>query len=186
MGLIGRWKWKGWAAAALALLPMSIASAAESSDFAADLSRLARARDVHCAFYKVYEIDPDTGDRVMVEGRSDMLAHYQSISVARATARQIHTRMAGSRNVRVLQTPNYLHFIDDAGGYYQVTTVYGCLDHDERRGVCRTYGAAATRHFDARVLLEPDLVYERGRDLAEPGFCDHGFVEAVEAARDTR
>jgi hypothetical protein len=183
---MGRPGWRAWAAAALALLPVSLASSAESSDFAADLNRIARARDVHCAFYKAYDIDPDTGDRVMVEGRSDALAHYQDISVARATARQIHTRMAGSRNVRVVRTPNYLHFIDDAGGYYQVTTVYGCLDHDETRGVCRTYGAAAMRHFDARVLLQPDLVYARSRDLAEPGFCDHGFVEAVEAARDTR
>ncbi|MGH7290753.1 MAG: hypothetical protein ACREJT_06060 [Myxococcota bacterium] len=154
-----------------------------TGDFGADLNRLARARHVHCAFYRNYEIDADTGDRVMVEGHADALAHYQGISVARASARQIHTRMAGSRDVKVVRTPRYLHFIDDAGGFYQVTTIYGCLDHDERRGVCRTFGAAAMRHFDARVLVEPDLVFDRGRDLVEPGFCDHGFVEAVEAAQ---
>ena len=172
------------AATLIAALPTAAGYATEAADFSADLNRLARARHVHCAFYRAYEIDAETGDRVMVEGRGDALAHYQDISVARATARQIHTRMAGSRDVKVVRTPNYLHFIDDAGGYYQVTTIYGCLDHDAKRGVCRTYGAAATRHYNARVLREPDAVFERARRLAEPGFCDHGFVEAVETAHD--
>ena len=182
-------RWRGLlAAGVLAVLPAAGTPAADAAEdsFGADLNRLARARDVHCAFYKAYEIDPDTGDRVMVEGRSDVLAHYQDISVARATARQIHTRMAGSRDVKVVRTPRYLHFIDEAAGYYQVTTVYGCLDHDARTGACRTYGAAATRHYNARVLREPDAVFERARPVSEPGFCDHGFVEAVEAARDAR
>ncbi len=180
-----------WAAVLVAIAlfpvwaPLAGAAGAENA-FGADLNRLARARNVHCAFYRAYEIDPDTGDRVMVEGRADALAHYQDISVARATARQIHTRMAGSREVTVVRTPHYLHFIDEAGGYYQVTTVYGCFDHDPRTGVCRTYGAAATRHYNARVLREPDAVFERARRVSEPGFCDHGFVEAVETARESK
>jgi hypothetical protein len=173
----------GSGSAVAAVLASALAAAsAGAADFGADLARLARASSVHCAFYRDYEIDAATGDRVMVEGRADALANYQGISIPRATARQISTRMAGSRPVSVIKTARYLHFIDYVAGLYQVTTIYGCLDYDDHRGTCRTYGAAASRHFDARVLLEPDLVFDRVRDLAEPGFCDHGFVNAVESA----
>ena len=42
--------------------------------------------------------------------------------------------------------------------------------------------ALALRRFDARVLREPDKVYEELQALAEPGFCDHSFIHLQEAA----
>src|SRR5262245_34412687 len=47
-------------------------------------ANLLQARYVHCAFYKAYEVDRDTGDNVMVEGRSDTLTHFQGIEGGRA------------------------------------------------------------------------------------------------------
>ena len=34
---------------------------------------LLQSRYVHCAFYKAYDVDTATGDRIMVEGRSHRL-----------------------------------------------------------------------------------------------------------------
>jgi len=142
---------------------------------------LVQSRFVHCAFYKSYDIDRTTGDRIMVEGRSDTLTHFQRIDDRHA--RQITTRIAGSRNVAVLRTSRYLHFVDDLGGFYLLTTIYACLDRDARTGTCVTYGAMQSRHFDSRVLFDPDTVYESIRDVSEPGFCDHSFIGVHEAAR---
>jgi len=141
---------------------------------------LVQSRFVHCAFYQAYDIDRATGDRIMVEGRSDTLTHFQRIDDNHA--RQITTRIAGAREVRVLKSSKYLHFVDEIGGMYLLTTVYACLDRDARTGTCITYGAMQSRHFDSRVLFEPDAVYERIRDVAEPGFCDYSFVGLREAA----
>jgi len=66
---------------------------------------------------------------------------------------------------------------------YVMTTVYGCIDRDERQGHCTTYGAVHSRHFDSRAVSNPDAVYETVRDAAEPGFCDHSFVSVQEASR---
>jgi len=144
---------------------------------------LVRSRYVHCAFYKSYNVDPVTGDLVLVEGRSDTLTHFQAIEGNRA--RQITTRVAGARDVRVAHTGKYLHFIDQVAGMYLLTTIYGCLDRD-KRGVCMTYGAMQSRHFDTRVLSDPDAVYEALKSSSEPGFCDHSFIGIQEAARDTK
>lgn len=141
---------------------------------------LAQSRYVHCAFYKAYDVDPATGDRIMVEGRSHSLTHFQGIRDGRA--RQISTRAAGGRNVRVLSDGKYLHFLDSAAGLFVQTTVYGCIAHDER-GTCMTYGAVQTRHFDTRVLADPDAVYEALKDRSDPGFCDHSFIGIREASR---
>ena len=141
---------------------------------------LAQSRYVHCAFYKAYDVDPATGDRIMVEGRSHSLTHFQAIHDGQA--RQISTRTAGARHVRVLSGGKYLHFLDSAAGLYVLTTVYGCLARDER-GTCITYGAVQSRHFDTRVLSDPDVVYEALKDSSDPGFCDHSFIGIQEAAR---
>lgn len=156
-----------------------VASAAAAQTTSYD--NLVQSRSVHCAFYKAYDIDPATGDRILVEGHSDTLTHFQRIDDDHA--RQITTHIAGARNVTVLKSAKYLHFVDDIGGMYLLTTVYACLARDERSGTCITYGAMQSRHFDSRVLFDPDSVYERIRDVSEPGFCDHSFIGLREAAR---
>lgn len=165
------------AAASIALLAPAADLAAQG---ASTFDNLVQSRYVHCAFYKAYEVDRITGDHVLVEGRSDTLTHFQGIDGDRA--RQITTRVAGAREVRVAHTGKYLHFIDRMAGMYVLTTVYGCIDRD-KRGICVTYGAMQSRHFDARVLSDPDGVYERLKDSSDPGFCDHSFFGIQEAAR---
>jgi hypothetical protein len=161
--------------AVAALLPAG-GSGAESTPAYAQLMK---SRLVHCAFYKAYEVDGLTGDLVLTEGRSSSLTHFQGIRGDHA--RQISTRMAGARDVRVVRTDKYLHFIDQLAGMYLLTTVYGCIDQD-RHGVCLTYGATQSRHFDARVLRDPDTVYEALKDRSDPGFCDHSFIGVREAS----
>lgn len=161
-----------------ALLALLLAGPAHAQLTAFD--NLVQSRYVHCAFYKAYQEDRATGDLVLVEGRSDTLTHFQGINGDRA--RQITTRVAGAREVRVARTGKYLHFIDEMAGMYVLTTVYGCIDRD-KRGMCVTYGAMQSRHFDSRVLSDPDAVYERLKDSSDPGFCDHSFVGIHEAAR---
>src|SRR5262245_47342623 len=162
--------------AALAAVLAAVPVQAQNSVFA----NLVQSRYVHCAFYKAYEVDRVTGDHVLVEGRSDTLTHFQGIEGNRA--RQITTRTAGARDVRVVHTGKYLHFIDRVAGMYVLTTIRDCIDRD-RRGICVTYGAMQSRHFDARVLSDPDAVYENLRDHSDPGFCDHSFFGIQEAAR---
>jgi len=151
-----------------------------------DLADLARARFVHCAFYKHYETDAATGDPVMVEGRADALMHFEAVDARHETARAIYTRMSGKREVAVVQTRKYIHFVDNVAGMYIMTTVHSCLDYDEKRGLCVTYGAANSRLFDASVLSDPDGVYERIKDEADPGFCDQSFIGLREAANKPR
>jgi hypothetical protein len=119
---------------------------------------LVRSPYVHCEFYKAYAVDS--------------LTHFQRIRGDRA--RQISTRAAGAREVRVAHTEKYVHFIDSVAGMFVLTTVTGCLERGPR-GVCATYGAMQSRHFDARVLTDPDSVYERLQGRSDPGFCDHSF-----------
>ncbi len=66
---------------------------------------------------------------------------------------------------------------------YVVTTVYACLERDPNTDVCINYGAVNARHFDSRVLSDPDAVFEELQARAEPGFCDHSFLNVMEAAR---
>lgn len=161
--------------ALLALLPAASVHAQTTA-----FDNLLQSRYVHCAFYKVYEVDRATGERVLVEGRSETLTHFQGIHDGRA--RQITTRAAGAREVRVALTGKHLHFIDNVAGMFVLTTVYGCIDRDAR-GVCVSYGAMQSRHFDSRVLTDPDAAYERLRDSSDPGFCDHSFFGIQKASR---
>ena len=117
----------------------------------------------------------------MVEGRSDTLTHFQRIDDNLAL--QITTRLAGAREVRVVKTAKYLHEIDHINGMFLLTTDYACLERDERSGTCMTYGAMQTRQSDSRVRFDPDTVYERIRDAAEPGFCDHSFIGLRESRK---
>lgn len=161
-----------------ALLALLLAGSAHAQTTTFD--NLVQSRYIHCAFYKAYQVDRATGDRVLVEGRSDTLTHFQDIHGDRA--RQITTRTAGAREVRVARTDKHLHFIDGRAGMFVVTTVYGCIDRDPR-GNCITYGAMQSRHFDGRVLSDPDAVYERLKGSSDPGFCDHSLVGIQEASR---
>ncbi len=161
------------------MLSCAFAAHAQNATF----DNLVQSRFVHCAFYKAYETDRASGDLVLVEGRSNSLTHFQGIEGNHA--RQITTRMAGARDVRVARTAKYLHFIDHIAGMYVLTTVYDCIDRD-KRGVCVTYGAMQSRHFDPRVLSDPDAVYEALKDSSDPGFCDHSFVNVQEASRGGR
>lgn len=162
----------------IALLALLAAGSAHAQSTLFD--NVVQSRYVHCAFYRDYEVDRATGDRVLVEGRSDSLTHFQGIRGDRA--RQISTRAAGAREVRVAHTGRYLHFIDGAAGMFVQTTIYGCIDRDAR-GICVTYGAMQSRHFDAHVLTDPDSVYERLRGSSDPGFCDHSFIGIQGAPR---
>jgi hypothetical protein len=140
---------------------------------------LARSPFVHCAFYRQYDIDPQTGDRLLVEGRSNSLMHYQRRSDVSMLA--LDTRRAGARDAMVVRGKKYLHFIEYGAGLYVVTTIYACLERDAQ-GTCINYGAVNARHFDSRVLRDPDAVYEELQAYAEPGFCDHSFLNVQEAA----
>ena len=165
------------AACGLALAVTMPAGAQDATPF---FDNLARSPSVHCAFYRDYDIDPRSGDRLLVEGRSNSLTHYQR--QRGAGLRSIDTRRAGAVDVQVMHG-RYLHFIERSAGMYVVTTVYACLERDPRTETCINYGAVNTRHFDARVLREPDRVYEELQARAEPGFCDHSFIHLQEAAR---
>jgi hypothetical protein len=167
-------------AAALGAVPVAVAG--DSSD----ISQLVRARYVHCAFYKSYETDPATGGPIMVEGRSNSLMYFQRIDVEHETADAISTRMSGRRSVTVKKTAKAIHFIDNVDGMYVMTSVHSCLDFDEKHGVCLTYGAINARVFDSTVLADPDKVYDRIKDIADPGFCDHSFIGIQEASHSDR
>lgn len=165
---------------ALFALVLAGSVCAESTPF----DNLVQSRYVHCAFYQTYEVDRATGDLVMVEGRSHSLTHFQAIRDGHA--RQISTRVAGARNVRVISGAKYLHFVDHIEGMYVLTTVYGCLDRDPRSGTCVRYGAMQSRHFDPRVVSDADAVYEALKDNSDPGFCDHSFINIQEASSRNR
>jgi hypothetical protein len=167
------------ALAAVVTAATIVPAAAERTDF----TNLARSRFVHCAFYKNYETDPATGDPIMVEGRANALMHFQAIDEAHESARAIYTRMAGRREVVVRHTAKAIHFIDNVAGMYLLTTVYSCLDFDDKRGICVTYGASHARVFDSAVLQDPDAVHEKIKASAEPGFCDHSFIGIQEASK---
>ena len=164
----------------LASIALLAPSAGSGADGASTFDKLVQSRLVHCAFYKAYEVDRNTGDLVLTEGRSESLTHVQGIKDGRA--RQISTRMAGARDVRVSRSGKYLHFVDEVAGMYILTTVYGCIDRD-KHGICMTYGAMQSRNFDPRSIRDPDAVYEALKDNSDPGFCDHSFVNVQEASR---
>jgi len=161
---------------AVLLAPATAAAAEPASPF----GNLVQSRYVHCAFYKAYETDNPAGELVLVEGRSSSLTHFQRI--AGGYARQISTRVAGARDVRVMDRGKYLHFVDTMAGMYVLTTVYGCIDRAPKSGTCVTYGATQSRHFDPRVLTDPDAVYDALKAGADPGFCDHSFINIQEAS----
>lgn len=150
---------------------------------AAEFDNVVSSRYVHCAFYASHDTDLATGNLVLAEGRADSLTHFQRIDSVRGVARAISTRKAGAREVRVARNGRYLHFIEHAGGMYVLTTVHSCIARDGRSGVCVTYGASQARHFDSRVVQDPDRVFESLRADADPGFCDHSFIGMQEAAR---
>ena len=165
---------------ALLLAMLVVPAAAPAAEGAAQFVNLERSRYVHCAFYKAYETDGSTGDLIMVEGQSNSLTHFQRIGAGHA--RQISTRVAGARDVRVMDRGKYLHFVDTMAGMYVLTTIYGCIDHDPKSSVCVTYGATQSRHFNPRVLTDPDAVYEELRAESDVGFCDHSFINVQEAS----
>lgn len=164
----------------LATVAWLVPSGGIGAESVSNFDKLVKSRLVHCAFYKAYEVDRRTGDLVLMEGRSDSLTHFRGIKDGHA--RQISTRMAGAREVRVSRRGKYLHFVDEVAGMYVLTTVYGCIDRD-KNGVCMTYGAMQSRNFDPRVLSDPDAVYEALKNNSDPGFCDHSFINVQEAAR---
>ena len=167
---------------AVGLCVAGAGGAADRTDF----TQLAKSRYVHCAFYKGYETDPATGGPVMVEGRADSLVHFQNVDVKNASARAIYTRRSGSHDVTVIQTRKAIHFIENVAGMYMMTSVHSCLEFDEKRGACVMYGAVNSRVFDTAVLNDPDRVYEKIKNAADPGFCDYSFIGTQEAATGKR
>ena len=167
---------------ATALGAACAARAAERTDF----TQLAQSRYIHCAFYKGYETDPATGGPIMVEGKADSLVHYQNVDVRHAKAQAIYTRMSGSHEVTVIRTDKAIHFIENVAGMYVMTSVHTCLETDEKSGACVMYGAVNARLFDSAVKSDPDKVYEKIKDKADPGFCDYSFIGIQEAATGAR
>lgn len=161
------------------LLAAALPAAAQQAGVA-QFENLATSPHVHCAFYRQYDIDTRTGDRLLVEGASNSLTHYQRQN---GRLRSIDTRRAGARDALLIRGRKYLHFIERNAGFYVVTTIYACLERDVRTDLCINYGAMNARHFDSRVLREPDAVFEDLQAHAEPGFCDHSFIHLREAAR---
>jgi hypothetical protein len=94
--------------------------------------------------------------------------------------------MSGTREVLAVQTAKYMHFVDNVAGMYILTTVHSCLNYDAKRGVCLTYGASNSRLFEASLPGDPDAVYERIRNAADPGFCDQSFIGIREATSQPR
>jgi len=141
---------------------------------------LARSPYIHCAFYRQYDVDPGTGQLLLVEGRSDSLTHFQRQRGGGVLS--IDTRRTGALDAQLLRGRKYLHFIERNAGMYVVTTIYACLERDPGTDACINYGAVNARHFDTRVLSDPDAVFEELQARAEPGFCDHSFLEVREAA----
>jgi hypothetical protein len=167
----------------LATLGMALCAAAPAAAQQAEVAQfeiLATSPYVHCAFYRQYEIDARSGDRLLIEGASDSLTHYQRQD---GRLRSIDTRRAGARDTQLLRGKKYLHFVERSAGFYVVTTVYACLERDAHSDQCVNYGAINARHFDSRVLVDPDKVFEELQAHAEPGFCDHSFLHVQEAAR---
>ena len=121
--------------------------------------------------------------RHRVAAAIDQTVQHPHVKAARQQAFAIYTRMAGRRDVQMRHTAKAVHFIDNVGGMYLLTTVHNCLDYDDRHGVCLTYGATHARVFDAAVVRDPDAVYEKIKAGAEPGFCDHSFIGIQEAAK---
>src|SRR5688572_16608209 len=78
------------------LLTLALAGPAQAQGI---FDNLVQSRYVHCAFYKTYDVDRNTGDLVLVEGRSQSLTHFQAIHDGHA--RQISTRVAGARHVKM-------------------------------------------------------------------------------------
>lgn len=161
------------------MLAAALPAAAQQAEVA-QFENIATSPYVHCAFYRQYEIDPDTGNRLLVEGASNSLTHYQRQD---GRLRSIDTRRAGARDAQLLRGKKYLHFIERRAGLYVVTTIYACLERDARSDMCINYGAVNAQHFDVRVLRDPDAVFEELQAHAEPGFCDHSFIHLQEAAR---
>lgn len=161
------------------LLWLAASGTVMAQESASPFRHLAASPSVHCAFYRDYDIDPGSGDRLLVEGRSNSLTHYQRRGAG--PVRSIDTRRAGAVDVQVVEG-RYLHYIERSAGMYIVTTVYACLERDPQSGICINYGAVNARHFDPRVLREPDRVYEELQAGAEPGFCDHSFIHLQESA----
>lgn len=153
-------------------LSVAVPAAAQQGEVV-QFENLATSPYVHCAFYRQYEIDPRTGDRLLVEGASNSLTHYQRQG---GRLRSIDTRRAGARDAQMIRGRKYLHFVERSAGLYVVTTVYACLERDARSDMCINYGAVNARHFDSRVLRDPDAVFEELQAHAEPGFCDHSFI----------
>lgn len=171
------WSWRG----ALSWLALCLCAPVQAQETGvAQFDPIARSPFVHCAFYRQYDVDPRTGDLLLVEGRSDSLTHYQRQRGGRVLS--IDTRRAGALDAQVLRGRKYLHFIERNAGMYVVTTIYACLERDPRSDACVSYGAVNARHFDSRVLSDPDAVFEELQARAEPGFCDHSFLNIQEAA----
>ena len=79
---------------------------------------------MHCAFYRRYDADPQTGDSLLVVGEGGALMYFEDIDISNARGRAIYTHIAGQRSVIVMQTSNALHFIDNVSGKYVMTTIY--------------------------------------------------------------
>jgi hypothetical protein len=96
--------------------------------------------------------------------------------------RSIDTLRASAVDAQVVQG-RYPHYIERSAGMFIVTTVYARLERDPQRVFCINHGVVNARHFDARVLREPDRVDEELQSYAEPRFCDNGFVHLQNAAK---
>jgi hypothetical protein len=59
------------------------------------------------------------------------------------------------------------------------------VHRQDKHGACLTCGATQSRHFDARVLCDPDTVHEALKDASDPGFCDHSFIGIKQASTGT-
>ena len=146
---------------------------------AKDFDDLVNAQAIHCEFFAPLRPADAPADH---EARApELLVHYAGMNRERTRARVVSTRRAGSREVAVVRTPKAVHFVDHAAGIFMVTTVFACNEREQRSNArrCVSFGAVNSRHFDARVLWQPDDVFERYRHLASHGFCDHSAITLI-------
>lgn len=175
-----------WRALGLAIA-VSVLSGGVAPVMAAqkDLDQFVNARSVHCEFFAAVR-PADTPAPPQEEPKPEVLVHYGGLNRERTRAFMLSTRGSGAREAIVLRTDKAVHFVDYAAGVFMVTTVFSCIEREQRTSArhCVTYAATNSRHFDASVFWQPDSVFERYRAQASHGFCDHSFVTNAASARD--
>jgi hypothetical protein len=140
---------------------------------AVQLEQLIEARDLVCDFYNVS--DWATAEaRFALRDRADMLMVIENIRSDPETARVIHSRATGKRDLKRYVGETGVHFVEDQHDSVVVTTLLACEDWKQKsgRGVCARYSAQNAWHFDKSVHLDPDKAFRNLAGSSYRGVCE--------------